>query len=171
MRRVLHCLLALGLLQACAGPVRHFGAGSGSHVESNGDLRVMLLLTNDLEEVKERWAQPASPTLDTISTAKTGERIFAVLVFTGCAADASGLCQLVVDYAITNPHGQTSWSDHGRPVCLGRPPPPAGLLSLGQESPDFSVTSGPLGIYRIRAAVHDQVNGNVVELEVPIDIR
>jgi hypothetical protein len=170
MRLSPHWALALGLLQACLAAPPVSVPTSGSVVASKGDLKAILLLTDDLDDVKRRWAQPDSPRLKTINRARIGDRVYAVLVFTGCTPDDAGLCQLVADYVITDPGGQTR-SDHGRPVCLGKPPPPAGLLSIGQESMSVSVISGPLGPYAVRAIVRDRVSGNVIELQLAFTLQ
>ena len=157
-------LLFAGFLVACVDLHRVSGAGSGSVVRENGTLKVMLFLTDDLDELQKQWAQPAPPTLNPINAARIGEGVFAVLVFTGCAPDGSGLCQLVADYTVTDPRGQPFKSDRERPVCLGKPPPQSGLLALGEESAGFTISSGPIGEYTVHAVVRDRVNGATVDL-------
>jgi hypothetical protein len=157
-------LLALALLVSCADPHRVRGAGSGSSVQSSGDLKVMLLLTDDLVEIQQRWAQPSSPTLDPINAARVGDTVSVVLIFTGCAADSSGGCRLVADVTITDPRGAEFKSERERPVCFGRPPPPPGQLQLAQEATSATVTHGPRGTYAVSVIVHDRVSGTSLNL-------
>jgi hypothetical protein len=169
-RRVSVSLLCVALLVACADVHRAPGAGSGSIVRENGTLKVMLFLTDDLDELQKQWAQPAPPTLKPINTARIGESVFAVLVFTGCAPDGSGLCQLVADYTVTDPQGKP-FNDRERPVCLGKPPPQSGLLALGEETPSVTVALGPAGEYTVHVVVHDRVNGAEVDLSTSFVIH
>jgi len=164
MRVGLAWLPALILLGSCADPHRVRGAGSGSTAQSSGDLRVMLLLTDDLEELQQRWAEPGSPTFDPINAARMGDTVSAVLIFTGCAADSTGHCRLVADFTITDPRGSEFKSELERPVCFGRPPPPPGQLQLAEEAPSVTVTHGPHGAYTVSVTVRDRVSGNSLDL-------
>ena len=157
-------LVAFALLVSCADPHRLRDAGDGSVIKSSGDLKVMLLLTDDLNEIQQRWAQPNSPTLDPINAARVGEPVYAVLIFTGCAADPSGNCRLVADITFTDPEGLAFKSAHDRPVCLGAPPP-YGQLQLAQEATSATVTHGPRGTYTVSVSVHDRVLSTGLDLE------
>jgi hypothetical protein len=157
-------LVGLVALACAADPHRLPEAGDGHVVGSRGDLNAMLLLTDDLDEIQKRWNQPEPPHLYPINAARLGDPVSAVLIFTGCATDAAGVCQLVADYTITDPRGKPFKSDHERPVCLRKPPPPPGMLALGEEAMTATVTAGPLGDYTVSAVVRDRVSGVVIRL-------
>jgi hypothetical protein len=162
-------VLAIASLTACAGTAPDL-ARTGPVTGSSGQLGAMLFLTDDLEEVEARWARPESPTIDTVGSVARGQAVSAVLTFSGCARDETGRCRLVADYVLTDPSGNTHPSEV-RPVCVRQRPPDEGRIGITEESPDFTVRSGPSGLYLIRARLRDEVDGNSLELETGFVLR
>jgi hypothetical protein len=162
-------VLALASLAACAGTAPDLSK-TGAVKGSSGQLGAMLFLTDDLEEVKARWARPESPKVVPVGSVAPGRPVSAVIMFSGCARDETDHCRLVADYVLTDPSGNTHPSEV-RPVCVHQRPPDEGRIGITEESPDFTVRSGPSGLYLIRARLRDEVAGEVLELETGFVLR
>ncbi|MDP0563002.1 MAG: hypothetical protein QS721_12025 [Candidatus Endonucleobacter sp. (ex Gigantidas childressi)] len=102
-----------------------------------------------------------SPGLNKI---KRNQEITAFVVFGGCAVNAEGKCDLVMNITVYQPDG-TVFSDFTDMVVLSGIPAPNGSISAGTEYIKIIIESDePLGKYKIDTEVIDKVSNNSMML-------
>lgn len=169
----LHLALLAGLLTMAATSVWVDGpGGAGPGPESmrgSGGLGVQLLLTADENQFRQAWNQPAPPRLRVTNTVRQGAPVSALLIFTGCVANADGVCDLVSEFMLEGPDGSKTPAGGGA-VWQAKPMMP-GRSQLGTISITMSFDqTDPVGDYRISADVNDQVSGNVVSVRTGLKV-
>lgn len=163
-------LIGLAAFVGCAGPRQISAIDNSAMVRTAGTFKVALFVTNDLELLKERWAQPTPPTFPAIYSAELGDELHAVIVFAGCAADSSGYCRVVSRFAITAPDGAVHPFDIEYTVFAGKAPPP-GQLRISDYAHTFGITNGPRGEYTVSATVDDQVSETRLNVAAPLVLQ
>ena len=135
--------------------------------QSEGGLGATLYLTDKPEKLFADWETPSpGVTLSSTGTARRGELIAGVIVFTACAPTEKGFCDVTVTYTLFKPDGTLYDEPMKSEVWIGKPPPPRNGLQLGVGS--FCVViepEDPLGRYRMQAEVRDRVSGKTLRLE------
>lgn len=139
----------------------------GSWSKADGDFGAQLFLTDKPDELFEAWERPARGVpLSEAKTARRGTPIVAVVFFTGCAPDANGLCQATVEYAAFLPDGKLYNEPSEGELWVDKRPPAQGQIQLGINSLGIVLEpEDPLGVYKLRATVVDQVAGKTLILE------
>ena len=130
-------------------------------------LSAVLTLSDQPEEVLRGWAgQTASAPGRSVDSIGRGKPIVAFVYFTGCRADASGLCNASADFTILRPDGSVYESFSDRDLWKGKPAPPGGTLRLSAEYVGVIIEpDDPLGRYEVRVSVHDLNDGTTLELK------
>ncbi len=143
--------------------------------KSDGDFGAMLLVTDDPDGFFERWNQPPSPDykpeLTTASSATRGDVIVAVVIFTGCVANADGNCESTVDFKVLYPDGSLYADLERGELWMDKPAtvPPylqVSVANLGLKIED----DDPFGTYRIEAGVQDLVAKRQLKLRQTIEV-
>jgi len=170
--RVAASLAALVALASPAfgeDPLRQvqIGASGEPNTAASGDLAVMQFATTDPDRLQADWQKPtAGAYTQSDSSMKRNQPIFTFLVFTGCSPDPKGNCNLTVDFETLGPDGSRYDLTKGAKLWVGYPPPPGRNLQLSMSGYGLRVEDkDPLGVYRIRATVTDQVSGKVLHTE------
>ena len=125
----------------------------------DGPLEVHLVLTDEGEELLRAWAKGAPQvTLKSVETAKRGVFLTAIVLFSGCAADARGDCNATVDYVATKPDGSSYGESKDAELWVGRPAPSPGASQLSVEYLGLVIDPpDPSGKYTVSAKVHDHI--------------
>jgi hypothetical protein len=135
--------------------------------KSSGDFRAALFFTDKPDEFFAAWNQPTPGVeLSTTDVAHRGKPIVALVVFTGCGADASGLAESTIRFTAFRPDGE----EYGEPLdgelWTDKPPPPKGRIQLGAAYMGIVIEpTDPLGKYKVVAEVVDQATGKTLTLE------
>lgn len=128
-----------------------------------------LVLTPDESHFLKAWRVSKTPLrLPATATVRRGSSVTAMLVFQGCARDASGRCDVVADLALQAPDGgripggSTSlWSAESVP----------GRLHLGNGSMQVSFDPHDrIGSYKVIATVRDRVSGQSLILSSGLQV-
>ena len=141
---------------------------------SDGDFGAMLVVTDKLDQFLLEWDRPDDPNhppyISRAKSAKRGDVVWAVIVFTNCAAGGDRLCRADVDFDITRPDG-SSYASHKAAELWHGPPPPRHILQLSAARLGFQVElDDPLGTYTIRATARDGVANRKVTLEQKLEV-
>lgn len=130
-----------------------------------------LLLTNKPGTLFMRWEQGEKVALPNVETARRGERMAAVVLFSGCGRDAQGHCDVRMDMVVLDPAGKTYGESKDTEVWVGRAAPAAGEKQLGVGYLMIRIEpKDPPGQYRITARVSDRISGAVLPLERDFEV-
>ena len=136
-------------------------------VASSGDFGVMQIATTDSDKLVAEWLKPTpGVTVETSTQTPRNQPIVTFIVFKGCRADASGNCNVTVDYETLDPTGKSYDVTKAAEVWVGRPPAPDNNLQLSVSGLGLIIEDkDPLGAYLVRAAVTDHVAGITLRTE------
>mgnify|MGYP006954411743 CR=1 FL=1 len=99
-------------------------------MRSDGDFGVQLVLTPDDNKFRQSWnSTKNTPTLSSTTSVRLGSSVAAVLIFHGCAPNATGVCDVVSDFILQSPDGTKTPAGAG-PVWSSAPLQ-GGLPQLG----------------------------------------
>ena len=151
--------------------------GSGKPVPDTDSLRssgafgVQLVLTPDDAQFRKTWnSSKTPPQLRVTDRARRGSAISAMLVFSGCAANAAGNCDVVADFTLVDPGGKRLPGGSG-PVWNLKPPA-SGNLQLSTTSATIGFDQNdPAGTYRVEAVVTDRVATRKLNLSAPFNVE
>ena len=143
--------------------------------KSAGKFGAMLLLTAKPDEFFEQWNKPPSPSykpkIETLSEARRGDTVVAVVLFIGCAQDKSGNCDTEVDYRVLKPDGSL-YGEQADAELWKRQPPPEGSIQAGLGYLAFRIEpDDPLGQYTLEALVRDKVAKVKLVLKETLDVN
>jgi hypothetical protein len=88
--------------------------------------------------------------------------VSAVLIFFGCAPNATGVCDLVSEFVVEAPDGSKTPGGCGS-VWADKPKPQRLLLGQASLTMDFGPTDA-LGDYKITADIQDKVSGRMISV-------
>lgn len=144
--------------------------------KSNGDFGAILLITNKPNEFFENWEKPPSPDykpqMATVSEARRGDVVMAIVLFSGCAPNKEGNCSSQVGFKVINPDGSI-YADHaGGELWSNKPAIPVGNLQVSVSNLGFEIEPhDQLGEYLIQASVKDLAANKEVFLTQKIAIN
>ncbi|MDH6169949.1 hypothetical protein M2282_005119 [Variovorax boronicumulans] len=167
MRRLAPALLLASLMPLAAAAAWLDGSGKPipdtESMRSDGDFHAQLLITPDEAELRKAWnTSGRAPTLRVADSVKRGISSSAMLFLRGCAPNASGQCDVVVEFFVITPSGQRVPAGGG-PLWTSEPPP--ATLVLGSASMNFSFgPANETGLYSVQAKVVDRIGKRTLEL-------
>lgn len=129
------------------------------HQAVAGSLGVMQLLVDDIEKAFEAWDQPtAGVSLDTTSHTVLNDPIFSIVIFSGCASDDKGNCNLSADIKVLAPSGVIYSESEETNIWVNLPAPDEGVLQMGIDTLGLAIERGEeLGEYVIESTVRDNI--------------
>ena len=135
---------------------------------SSGKFGAMLVVTDKADEFFEQWSMPAAPgyvpKIRPARTAKRGDTVDAIVLFSQCSPDDQGQCECEVDFTVARPDGSI-YATHPGAKAWQSQPPPGTNLQVSDGRLRFQIEDGdPLGTYRIEAIVKDVVAKRQVTL-------
>ena len=133
-------------------------------MSSAEDFGAMLLITNDPDGFFEQWNKPPSPdykpNMSTVTEAKRGDIVMAIILFSGCSGDKTGNCNSQVDFKVYNPDGSLYAEHSNGELWSNKPTIPQGSMQVSISNLGFEIElDDQLGEYRIEAIVRD-MNAN-----------
>ncbi|MGE3243022.1 MAG: hypothetical protein AB7G28_26950, partial [Pirellulales bacterium] len=134
--------------------------------KADGEFGAQLFFTDKPNQLFGEWNKP-SPGIEIPTTAVVhrGQPLVAVVVFTGCGADAKGLAQSTVRYTAYRPDGTVYGKPAAGELWVDKPPPARDQLQLGVLYVGTVIEpDDPLGEYKIVAEVVDHVTGKSLKL-------
>ena len=148
--------------------------------KQSGDFAAILVLTRQGDSFRQAWNQPSRPDYrpEIRATEQTvrHEDVEAVVLFSGCQADAEGRCEGDIDFKILRPDGSADGETVTSPLWSDGAPPTASDLQASdlQLSPSSLLVTfedaDPLGVYRLTAQVCDTVAEQCVNLERQLEV-
>ena len=132
-----------------------------------GKFGAQLYLTDNPDQLFADWEKPGQGVkLSETDTAVRGVPIMAVVVFTGCKADAHGHCNLTVQYSTLGPDGKPWGHPMDGELWIGKPPPKKNVLQLSVDNTGIVIEpTDALGTYTVHAEVDDKVAKKTLSLE------
>ncbi|HEX4823809.1 MAG TPA: hypothetical protein VFV19_05825 [Candidatus Polarisedimenticolaceae bacterium] len=130
-----------------------------------GQYGAMLHITDKPDELFAAWEKPgAGVPVSITDVAERGKPVVGVVFFTGCSVNDSGNCDAQAVFQVFKPDG-SPYGKEEKGVLWNRQPPTAGQLQLSVGAIGVRIEpQDPVGIYSIRARLHDVVSGAEVEL-------
>jgi hypothetical protein len=129
-------------------------------------LTAEMLITNQPGALFMRWQQGDKGLLPNVQTARRGEPMAAVVLFSACGSDAKGNGNVTMDMTVLDPSGKVYGEMKGTEVWVGKVAPSAGetQLGVGYMMIRIEAKDAP-GQYRIKAHITDHVSGTVLDRE------
>lgn len=133
-------------------------------MRSDGDFGVQIVLTPDDNKFRQTWnSTKNTPKLSSTNSVRLGSSVAAMLIFHGCAPNATGVCDVVSEFILQSPDGAKTSAGAG-PVWSSAPLQ-GGLLQLGLASIKVGFDNkDPAGNYKIIANVKDKISGRTLSL-------
>ncbi len=138
--------------------------------DHNGDLSGMLVVIPQAELSEFDRPADAGRHLDRVARAEPGAKLAIKLVFTGVKPDWNNNVNVTYDLQVVGPDGKIYGKSnyHGMVAAEGRVPVNSGP-ALYDNRPQVVVIQfeprDPVGLYRVKAVMHDKVSG----LDLPLD--
>lgn len=174
MRRLFPVLPLLLFLPLASTAGWTDGAGKpipdSESMRSDGEFLVQLVITPDEAELRKAWntSSPA-PALRTVESVKRAVSSSAMLILRGCAPNAIGQCEVVVEFFVVTPSGKRVPAGGG-PLWTSEPP--RATLVLGSASMNFGFgATDEAGLYSVQAKVTDRIGGRTLELSRPLRLE
>ena len=121
-------------------------------------LKATLVVTEHGQELFESWEHPNGKSFNVVPVkiAKRGAFLSAVILFTDCAADTSGRCNVVVDITAYDPLGKVYGTLVEEELWKDKSAPEPGHTQLGVGYMGLMIEpSDPSGIYKVVAVARD----------------
>ncbi|MEJ2143412.1 MAG: hypothetical protein P8Y24_13890 [Gammaproteobacteria bacterium] len=136
------------------------------HMKSIGDFGAQLIITDKEDEMFKNWGTPSETVyFPTTTTIQRNKLLTAVVVFSGCAIDKNGNCDLRMQMTVYQPSGKIYSKLPVMEVWSGKPRPENKMLGLSVDYMRLAIESHePLGKYRIDAKVMDKISGDTMLL-------
>lgn len=165
--------VALILVLGSIGPIAAQWREDGKVVpdqpwaKSSGEFGAQLVFTDKPDELFAAWEKPGLAVLFSgTATAQRGKPIVGVIFFSGCAADARGMCQVTVRFTAYTPDGKPWGAPVDGELWLDKPPPDKGQMQLSVGNMGIVVEpEDPLGVYKVRAEIVDKIAKKTMVLE------
>jgi hypothetical protein len=130
-----------------------------------------LLVTNKPGTVFMRWEQGAKFELPNVKIARRGEPIGALVLFSGCAPDTQGNCDVRMDMTVLAPTGKVYGESKDTEVWTAKPAPSPGATQLGVGYMMIRIEpKDPPGKYRIKAHITDHIAKTSLVREWSFDV-
>lgn len=125
----------------------------------------MVFLSDKPEEVYSAWNN--GPTnkvkVSTMPVIVNGTPFEAIVVFSGCAGDKKGNCNVIANWEIEDASGEVLGVVNDAPLWVNRTAPIAGQLQISEKGVGLVADIIDKG-YRIKVKVKDIVGGRTVNL-------
>jgi hypothetical protein len=145
----------------------------GEALRAAGAFTAHLLLTPDEPGLRRAWTEAAAagtqPDLQATDRVAVGRGVGAVVIFTGCMADAAGRCDVAVEYALQAGDGTRRPLGNG---SLWTQPPQTPRYSLGSTALTLRFTPAERGTQlQVLARVTDRVAHRSVDVVAPLRVE
>lgn len=130
-----------------------------------------LLVTNQPGTVFSRWREGQRLEPSSVKTARRGEPVAALVLFSGCQANKQGQCDVRMSMLVEDPAGKVYGESKDSEVWVGKAPPPPGTRQLGVGYMMVLIEpKDPPGKYRIKAHITDHIAGGALDREWSFDV-
>jgi len=145
--------------------------GESAWRSSNGELRAQLFFTDRPARLLLRWERSEHLDLGQLTEVTIGEAVTAMIVFSGCRADAANECRLRGDYEIFDPDGVRLARFGDVDIWDRKPAPRLPALQLGKGAAAIATGGGRPNAYRVAATLRDLNAGTEMTLVRDIELR
>jgi hypothetical protein len=176
--RILFGLLVIFTLGALTANAQWFDRDTGTPQadtkwrKSVGELGLALVLTGDANSFLKEWTstpESHAPNVPPRGTIKRGSSIWALLFFSGCAAEGKS-CNAIVDFRVLRPDGSVYGEMSGNKVSA-HPTPKKGIVLLSSAYLQIRIEpQDPLGTYKILAVFRQADSSPPIQLEEEFDV-
>jgi hypothetical protein len=130
-----------------------------------------LFVTNQPGSVFMSWRQGRTVELSSVKTARRGEPVAALVLFSECAGDKQGNCDVRMDMVILDPAGKVYGESKDTEVWSGKAAPSPGTSQLGVGYMMVRIEpKDPAGTYRIKAHVTDRIRKTDLDRERSFEV-
>jgi hypothetical protein len=130
-----------------------------------------LLITNQPGTVFMRWQLGQKFELPNVTTARRGEPVAALVLFSECRPSKEGKCDVRMDIVVLDPTGTVYGESKDTEVWVGKEAPASGTTQLGVGYLMIRIEpKDPPGEYRIKAHITDRVAGSALDREWLFDV-
>lgn len=129
---------------------------------SSGEFGAMIFMTTDSQKMLDNWEAP-TPGYHILPSenVEKGQPIEALVLFSGCSANADGNCIAEVDYQILKPDGSIYAEYKNTELWKNKPALPKGQLGLAIDRVGLiAEDNNPIGVYKVTCVVKDLVSNN-----------
>jgi len=137
-------------------------AGPKSFQGGSGNFGAMIFMTTNSQKMLENWEapKPGFNILESENVVK-GKPIEALVVFSGCSANADGNCITEVDYQILKPDGTVYAEYKNTELWKNKPALPKGQMGLSVDRVGLiAEAKDPVGVYKVTCVVKDLVSNS-----------
>jgi len=140
-------------------------------VPGTTQLTADLVLTNQPGTVFMRWEQGERVKVASVDTARRGEPIATLLMFSGCGRNKQGNCDVRMDIVVLDPAGSVYGESKNIEVWVERAAPAAGATQLAVGYMMIRIEpKDPAGQYRVKAHINDHVSGVVLDRQASFEV-
>lgn len=140
---------------------------------STGKLDVRILVTAEPEKVLHptKGADGKYDMAEPVKVAPRGKKVYGLVFFKDCKADATGNCNVDIDLQGMVPGGQLFENRRGAELWKKKAPH-AGFTQLGTPKMTIQIEDrDPAGTYRVVAVAHDRVAGTEARSEATFEVK
>jgi hypothetical protein len=133
---------------------------------TDGNFMAMVFLSDKPKEVYSAWENgPANKVkVSALPLVANGTPIEAIVLFSGCASDKNGNCNVVANWKIENSNGEVLGNVSSAPLWVNRTAPIPGQLQISEKGVGLVADINDKG-YLIKAEVKDLIGGHSVTIE------
>jgi hypothetical protein len=172
MRSAIRTLVAIALAAGTFGAHADWIKKSGERLpdaenrKSVGGFSAQLILVPDDQQMFKVWDTPEETVnVNTVRSVSVGGQANAFVIFTGCAPNTSGHCDVTMRFRIYQPNGKVYAATPPIEVWQYKPAPPARMLQLSVQYLKVIVEPQDiLGNYIVSTNVKDHVSGASLQL-------
>ena len=142
-----------------------------SAMNRSGNLAAMLFFTDQPDRLFASWETDAEgvPIFKT-EQIQSGESAIAMVVFSGCAADQRGNCDLVGDFKTFNPAGSLIDQADSVDIWIDKEAPPGRQLQLSAMGASLQTGKTDIGEFRTEVILRDRNSGAHLSLSQSLQV-
>lgn len=137
-------------------------APSNEWQQSNGELGVMQLLSDNPDAFLTNWDKPTAGVLmQTATRISRGNPIVSFVLFSGCKEDLQTKCNLTITFMVKTPSGKPYSHSDVMEMWVNKPAPAKGMLQLSVSYMGLIIEpEDELGEYTVYAEITDHNSGH-----------
>ncbi|TCS34782.1 hypothetical protein [Reinekea marinisedimentorum] len=138
------------------------------------DITASVIVVDNGNELFRAWnSNPAEGiSISPVQIASRGEFLSVIVLFSGCAANAEGNCNVTLDMVVLDPGGNIYGEFKGHELWINKPAPNAGQMQLGVDYMGIVVEPNDLpGNYSVLIKAHDMHTGQTATSKTAFEVE